>query len=139
MWAGLVSNLGLLLKAGDELVGIGEWFLVMYPGSESVPSGVMWLWTAKSGNSRGKLPSKTGSCGARSAAKGVDAVFDRLSEVRVGLKRARSSSKRRVLGAVLLERLGGVVQNKLETPSRWAPNDNSESAVSSNGLTRCSC
>jgi hypothetical protein len=86
LWAGLVSNLGLLLKVGDELVGIRVWFCVMYLGSESVPSGVTWLWTAKSGNLRGKLPSRTGSCRAWSVAKSINGMSDKVSEVRVGSK-----------------------------------------------------
>ena len=60
---GLVSK-GLVEKAGDEPVSISDASRVMYPGSESVPSGVMCVQNWNSGKSNLSPLSKSGSCGA---------------------------------------------------------------------------
>ena len=63
LFTGLVSNAGLVVKAGEVPVSIGDAARVMYPGSESVPSGVMWLWIPSSGKSKQIPPSETGKDG----------------------------------------------------------------------------
>ena len=63
LFAGVVSNAGLVVKVGEVLVLIGDAARVMWLGSESVPSGVTWLWIPSSGKSKWIPPSGTGKDG----------------------------------------------------------------------------
>ena len=51
--AGDASNAGLVVNVGNvlDLESKGEMARVMYPGSDLVPAGVMWLCAVRLGNS----------------------------------------------------------------------------------------
>ena len=89
MGAGVESNAGLVVKVGDESLLMGDLSCVMYPGSESVPSGVSWLYVLNSGKSNLIPLSGSGSCGGQSG-MGCAVRAD------VGSDKARRSSKRRL-------------------------------------------
>jgi len=56
-----VSKVGLVLNAGDVSKSIGDPLRVMYPGSESDPSGVMCVCVL--GNSKWISPMEGRGCG----------------------------------------------------------------------------
>jgi hypothetical protein len=120
--AGDVPNTGLVVNAGEVFALVGEPSRVMYPASESDPSGVTWVRARGSGKANVIPPSGRGVGGGGSMMGGVEAVCGSALASRVGSDKARRSSNLRSSGRVTVERRGGVVQRKrLETPSRWAP------------------
>ena len=72
--AGDVSNAGLVVNSGDVLESNREVAYVMYPGSDSVPAGVMWLCTVRLGNSNAISFWNRWESGIRFAASGAEAV-----------------------------------------------------------------
>jgi len=89
MGAEVESNAGLVVKVGDELLLMGNLSHVMYPGSESIPSGVTWLYVLNLGKLNLIPLSGSGSYGGQSE-MGCAVRAD------VGSDKARRSSKRRL-------------------------------------------
>jgi len=103
MGMGVESNPGLVVNAGDESLLMGNPSHVMYPGLESVPSGVTWLCVPKLEKSNLIPLSGSGSCSGWSEMGCVEAVGNCVvvvvgSVVRtdIGSDKAQRSSKQRL-------------------------------------------
>jgi len=117
---GLVSK-GLVVNAGDVPESVGDPARVMYPGSESDPSGVMCV--CSSGMLKRVSPVGSKRCGV------ISGVAEAVSRGEVSVEEAEGSdktwiiSKRRSSGWESAERRGGVVQTDLKPPHGGLQND----------------
>ena len=102
MGVGVELNAGLVVKAGDKSLLMGDPSCVMYPGSESVPSGVMWLYVPNSGKLNLIPLSESGSCGGRLGMGYAEtvgncmAMLGNVVRADVGSDKAQRSSNQRL-------------------------------------------